>query len=346
MKNGHRPRMFIGSSKEGLKIARALAQQLQDDLEIVIWTSGVFELGGNTLETLLEEADTFDFACLALTQDDMTISRGHDFLSPRDNVIFEAGLFMGKLGRRRTFVIFDSDSPVKIPSDLAGIALAPFRSARQDGSTVAAVEEACHPIRQAVEKLGRLARVPKINQPVFNAREWRTLWIMGSENGVTTDAARFIAKFTPELCSRLISAKIRLVVGDGEMLKKIAAAYRGMKSATGEFIPNPVTVEGSLRETRSDILFYNVIGAVPDAAIAIGGSEDRRRVAQEYDRAKEAGIPVLALQFLGGCAASLTSTAHVSEKLAARMAMPIKMIDAGDLAMEVVDTFTKLPKSN
>lgn len=335
-----RPRMFVGSSAEGLKIARALAHQLQDQLEVSIWYKGLFGLGGGTLETLLEEASSFDFACLVLTDDDVTISRGNESQSPRDNVIFECGLFMGQLGRRRTFVVFDSDSSIKIPTDLAGITLASYQGNRRDKNLTAAVDEACHPIRAAVEKLGHVRLGSRAPLSVSNKSGWGTLWIMGSANGLNAQATKLVGKLAPELCSRLISAKYRLVAGDSEMLRHFAVAYRGMKSTTGEFVPNPVIVEGSLRDVRADTLFGAVIGAVPDVAIAIGGSEDRRRVATEYERACEARIPVLTLPFLGGCAAGLTSTASIPDKLSRRMAMPLSAIDAGDLAADIVEAMT------
>ena len=64
----------------------------------------------------------YDFAVLVLSDDDVTISRKHTQVSPRDNVVLELGLFMGALGRRRTFVVIaqTDDGPPKIPSDLLG----------------------------------------------------------------------------------------------------------------------------------------------------------------------------------------------------------------------------------
>src|SRR5262249_46203633 len=54
--------------------------------------------------------------------DDFTKSRGVETKSPRDNLIFELGLFMGALGRRRAFPIVapGKNTAVKLPSDLLG----------------------------------------------------------------------------------------------------------------------------------------------------------------------------------------------------------------------------------
>jgi predicted nucleotide-binding protein len=97
-----RPSVFIGSSSEGLEVARSVREQLKPDVEITIWHEGVFGLGQGTLEALVNAITRFDFAVLVLTPDDLVESRHHASQSPRDNVLFECGLFMGKLGRERT----------------------------------------------------------------------------------------------------------------------------------------------------------------------------------------------------------------------------------------------------
>ncbi len=66
----------------------------------------------------------FDFAVLVLTPDDMVQSRGTSSLTPRDNVLFELGLFMGGIGRDRTFVVHDRSQAMRMPSDLAGVTTA------------------------------------------------------------------------------------------------------------------------------------------------------------------------------------------------------------------------------
>lgn len=122
------PSTFIGSSTEGLDVAREVELQLQHDSITTIWKDGVFGLGGGILETLMNAVDQFDFAVMVLSPDDLTESRNTSFASPRDNVIFELGLFMGRLGRTRTFIVHERDATLKLPSDLAGITISPYRS--------------------------------------------------------------------------------------------------------------------------------------------------------------------------------------------------------------------------
>jgi hypothetical protein len=149
-----RPAVFIGSSKEGHEIARAVRKQLRDDAEVTVWDEGVFGLGEGSLESLVGAVKRFDFAILVLSPDDMTTSRRRRVQSPRDNVLFELGLFMGRLGRYRTYIVFDSDQPIKIPSDLAGVTQATYHGNRSDRNLEAAVGEACDPIRAKIRELG------------------------------------------------------------------------------------------------------------------------------------------------------------------------------------------------
>jgi hypothetical protein len=154
-----KPSLFIGSSSEGLDVAREVEHHLQDEAEVTIWNEGlgIFKLGNSYLESLINSLDTFDFAVLVLTPDDLVTSRDLSSQGPRDNVMFELGLFMGRLGRSRTFVIYDSDQGVKIPSDLSGISIATFHSNRVDGNLTAALGPACHVIRKTIRNSGILS---------------------------------------------------------------------------------------------------------------------------------------------------------------------------------------------
>ena len=150
--NQPRPALFIGSSTLGLDVARAVEVNLKDDAEVTVWCSGVFGLSNGTLQSLVTALDRFDFAILILTPDDVISSRDISSQAPRDNVLFELGLFMGRLGPKRTFVIC-SDAAMKLPSDLAGVTLAHYESRRIAIEPKAAVSPACFDIRQSVRSL-------------------------------------------------------------------------------------------------------------------------------------------------------------------------------------------------
>jgi hypothetical protein len=149
-----KPSLFIGSSSEGLEFARAARSLLAQDAEITLWNEGFFSLGSTFIETLINALPRFDFAVLVLTADDLVNSRAVESFGPRDNVIFELGLFMGRLGRSRTFILHQSNAALKIPTDLSGVTTATYGWPREDRNYRAAVGVACDSIREVIRDLG------------------------------------------------------------------------------------------------------------------------------------------------------------------------------------------------
>jgi predicted nucleotide-binding protein len=121
-----KPKLFVGSSAEGLEVARAVRGLVYEAAEIHLWNEGFFRFGQGFLETLSARVCEFDFAVLIATRDDDSTSRQERSFTPRDNVVFELGLFMGHLGRERVFLVHPRREELKIPSDLAGIMTASF----------------------------------------------------------------------------------------------------------------------------------------------------------------------------------------------------------------------------
>ena len=149
-----KPALFIGSSSEGLDFARAIRSLLAPDAEVTLWNEGFFLVGNTFIESLVNGLSRFDFATVVLTPDDLVASRDLTSFSPRDNALFELGLFMGRLGRERTFVVRPHGDGVKIPSDLAGLTTAPYDWPRGDRNHKAAVGPACDSIREMIRSLG------------------------------------------------------------------------------------------------------------------------------------------------------------------------------------------------
>jgi hypothetical protein len=152
-----KPRIFIGSSGGGRAVAHALRANLREDGEVTVWDQGVFEPGAGILQSLIAELRKTDFAILVFTSDDLVTSRTVLTPGPRDNVLFELGLFMGRLGSLLTYAVMSSADRLKIPSDLAGIAFATY-TPRQDEDIGRAVGSAADDIRSAILKATRDAR--------------------------------------------------------------------------------------------------------------------------------------------------------------------------------------------
>lgn len=147
-------RVFIISSAEALPIARMVQEAFErDPFLTTVWTDGVFKVTSYALASLEEQVEASDFAIAIAHADDLTDSRGKEWPSPRDNVVFELGLFMGRLGRARAILMEPREEQVKLPSDLAGITTITYRYERgEDASTLLA--PACNKLRRHIEALG------------------------------------------------------------------------------------------------------------------------------------------------------------------------------------------------
>jgi len=124
-------RIFIGSSSEELGTANIVKGLLEHDFEVVIWNENmwdksVFKLNNNFLHDLLKAPLKFDFGILIGTPDDKVESRGKELLQARDNIMFELGLFIGRLGIDKCAYLVEKS--VKDMSDLNGIFLSKFDS--------------------------------------------------------------------------------------------------------------------------------------------------------------------------------------------------------------------------
>src|SRR5207247_7335392 len=100
-----RQRLFVGSSTESLDIAYAIQENLKHEFEVSVWSQGIFDLGTSAWEALVSRLEDFDAAVFVFSPQDELRMRGKDVLSARDNVIFELGLFTGRLGRKRAFIV-------------------------------------------------------------------------------------------------------------------------------------------------------------------------------------------------------------------------------------------------
>ena len=151
-RNG-RVRIFIGSSSEGLKIANKLQELLANDFSVVVWNQGtVFGLGSSTLEALEAAVLEFHYAVFVFTPDDQIHTRGETKPVARDNVLFELGMFIGKLGRRRAFAVHPGKRGITLPSDLSGITTAPYDP--EEHNLAAALGPVANRVRDAIHTLG------------------------------------------------------------------------------------------------------------------------------------------------------------------------------------------------
>jgi predicted nucleotide-binding protein len=148
------PIMFVGSSTEGLEIARAIQAGLEHDRVLVRpWSNGVFGPSGIPVDDLIQQAQEVDFATLVVGPDDEVASRGATVEGPRDNVVFELGLFMGMLGRRRTFMLVPRGVNIKLPTDVLGVTPITYDPVRLP-DLQSCLGTACTELREQIKRLG------------------------------------------------------------------------------------------------------------------------------------------------------------------------------------------------
>ena len=154
-----RPRIFLGSSGKQTKLLQALTRGLEDICHVDPWTSS-FNPGTTTLSRLVELAHEVDFAAFVFARDDWTTvspgaspSAAAGQASPRDNVVFEAGLFGATLGMRRTFILHAKEA--KLPTDLVGLTCVRY----DEAATPAQMRVINEKLRKAIENEGRLVRI-------------------------------------------------------------------------------------------------------------------------------------------------------------------------------------------
>lgn len=163
-----KPKLFVASSSEAIDLANAIHENLMpDDVEVTVWNQGIFQLSQPAVDSLLEKLDRMDFGAFVFAPDDKVLIRGEESNSTRDNVIFELGLFVGRLGRLQSFVFLPSDHQrFRLPSDLVGMMPAIYESDRSDKNPVSATAVACSQVRRRIKELWSGAEPePATSQP-------------------------------------------------------------------------------------------------------------------------------------------------------------------------------------
>jgi len=123
-----------------------------------------------------------DFAIFVFSPDDVSVMRDNTDKVVRDNVLFELGLFIGRLGPERCFFLVPDSQTMRLPTDLFGVNPTKYESGRSDANWEAAVNPACMQIQRAINQLkpfqdivsmdatSRAATLPELSaQKVVNA---------------------------------------------------------------------------------------------------------------------------------------------------------------------------------
>lgn len=148
-----RPTVFIASSSEHSDVADHICLQINEKCTPTHWKDA-FRPGLTIFENLMSLKDSFDFAIIVINPDDIIEVRGEKYIAPRDNVVFELGLFLGAMGAGRVFAVLDGALKVKLPTDYSGVVYVTYDGNRCDHNLVSALRPACVQILHAISRVG------------------------------------------------------------------------------------------------------------------------------------------------------------------------------------------------
>ncbi|HET7443479.1 MAG TPA: nucleotide-binding protein [Solirubrobacterales bacterium] len=244
-----KPKLFVGSSGEALPVSRAVQAELTDEFDVTVWDQDVFQLTHSAVESLLQRLDASDAGIFVLRSDDLTEKRGVSAPSVRDNVLLELGMFLGRLGPDRTFMLTPGKDPPELPSDLLGITTAVYEAPADRRELQAAVAPACTKIRN--QMAANRSRPP--DEPADWVRLNRAMTRMGRDVealvGIPGPDPPPASDEPFEVSMRIGRARVRIVKGliqdypkDGSVIALPANEYfddecvNDPKSALGAYV--------------------------------------------------------------------------------------------------------------
>jgi hypothetical protein len=151
------PKLFVGSSSETLTAATAVKEILSAHADVTVWQDG-FLPGQMLLLNIVGLVTKFDFGLFLFSPDDMVKIRRQQVWAVRDNVLFEAGVFMGGLGIERTFLLVVGGA--RTPSDIARLLVTNLLaiSTNMSAATRQKLTVALDPIVRAIHQRGPAPR--------------------------------------------------------------------------------------------------------------------------------------------------------------------------------------------
>ena len=160
------PTLFVASSTQSVNISEALRSIFPlDDIRVKVWKDlGVFPLSEHSIESLENVINICDYGVFVLGPDDIILDKNGFHRVTRDNVIFELGLFIGKIGRKRSFMLKESGVKIKLPSDLEGITWAEFKV---DKTRKYDLSKARDQIKQAIDRAPRTPTEETLSDTIF-----------------------------------------------------------------------------------------------------------------------------------------------------------------------------------
>jgi len=101
-----------------------------------------------------------DFGVFVFAADDTATIKGQLLNVPRDNAVYEAGLFSGYLSPERCFIAVPRSVAIHIPTDLLGMTHGFYEDDRRDKDYISAVSSFCRQVKTEIRKQGLFTGQP------------------------------------------------------------------------------------------------------------------------------------------------------------------------------------------
>ncbi len=246
-----KPRIFIGSSTEGLEVAQRIKNYFEPDYDCYVWNDGIFHFNEGFLETLLKSASLFDFGFMVFSADDISKIRDKEYDTARDNVLFEYGLFLGRVGLDRAYILLEDG--VKIPTDLSGLTIASYKV--EAGEPTDSLENALTSLKKKVDEKVQLGYLGLLPSTVIAISYFENFIKLVTDYVINNEGKLMIGGKTYR------SAKIRIVIPsnlDADMKRHATMYFRRTKFVSDNIPTNhrdyPIYISASSDDENKDVV--------------------------------------------------------------------------------------------
>lgn len=267
-----KPSIFIASSSKFLEVAHQLKAALEEkiDVRVTTWDDplGVFRLGRSTMDSILTAPHFFDYSIAIMSPDDWVVSKGRRSASPRDNVVFELGFFLGSQGRLRAFaVVLEPHCPpgkrsasIKIPTDCAGEQFLPVRLTAANKAVKKDIAAAIAKLASTIENQRNLSFLTPLPSTILAAGYYRNFLrpmcdTLVKSNRIKVGKESFSLKNEGFLVTVAIPSKLEKGSRSGQYEFKRKHSLEDFTIGT-EIRPFPFFV--SLKRTKKGFQFFDV----------------------------------------------------------------------------------------
>ena len=244
--------IFIGSSSGQKETAEKLSTFLKDsEVCCHLWNKDVFSPSEYTLESLLNQRILCQHAVLLLTADDLRDKDGTCTGIPRDNVVFEAGLFMGRFGKEHTYLVCPEKDRPKLPTDLDGFTYETYDDSEDLDST----------LRRVAKKIRKCILTTEHPDPIRLVESFLTF--------TPPEPSMDLAELLTDRWGELFSGMLRLQgLGAWQVLRDLKSRLSEYFEFTGQYrlgvqfsklyVSTMNNLQSPSQETRNELLWTRI----------------------------------------------------------------------------------------